>query len=92
MNREALARRKSLLVAQSHLHRLQAAMALHEVKEIVAPPQLAPEVGSHVRSIAATLVGIAVPVFGIWRLGRVMRAVSIGMMVMRIVRGLRRRY
>ena len=32
MNREALARRKSLLVAQSHLHRLQAAMAWHDVK------------------------------------------------------------
>jgi hypothetical protein len=92
MNREGLARRKSLLVAQSHLHRLQAAMAWHEVKEVVAPPSLAPERGDRARSIAATLVGIAVPVFGIWRLGRIMRAVSIGMMVMRIVRGLRRRY
>ena len=91
MNREDLARRKSLLIAQSHLHRLQARMAWHDVKEVIAPAHLAPTRGSHVRSIAATLVGIAVPVLGLSRLGRIMRVVSIGMMVMRVVRGLRRR-
>jgi len=91
MNREALARRKSLLVAQSHLHRLQARMAWHDVKQVVSPPHLAPAQGGHVRSIAATLVAIAVPVFGMSRLGRVMRTISIGMMVMRVVRGLRSR-
>jgi MFS superfamily sulfate permease-like transporter len=91
MNREELDRRKSLLVAQSHLHRLQAKMAWNDVKEAIAPPHLAPTRGSHVRSVAATLVGIAVPVFGLSRLGRIMRVVSIGMMVMRVVRGLRRR-
>jgi hypothetical protein len=92
MNSEELARRKSLLVAQSHLHRLQARMAWNDVKEAVSPPHLAPPRGSHVRSVAATLIGIAVPVFGLSRLGRIMRVVSIGMMVMRVVRGLRRRY
>ena len=92
MNKEALARRKSLLVAQSHLHRLQAGMAWHNVKEVVVPTHLAPARGDHVRSIAATLVGIAVPVLGVSRLGRIMRAVSIGMMVMRVVRGLRSRF
>jgi len=92
MNREGLARRKSLLVAQSHLHRLQAAMALHEVKEIVVPPRPAPERGDRARSIAAMLIGVAVPVFGLSRLGRIMRVLTIGTMVMRVVRGLRRRY
>jgi hypothetical protein len=90
MNREALARRKSLLVAQSHLHRLQARMAWHDVTEVVAPRHLAPTRSGHFRSIAGTLVAIAVPIFGVSRLGRVMRAVSIGMMVMRVLRGLRR--
>jgi MFS superfamily sulfate permease-like transporter len=92
MNSEALARRKSLLVAQSHLHRLQAGMAWHNVKEIVAPTHLAPVRGGHVRSLAATLVGIAVPIFGMSRLGRIVRAVSIGAMVLRVVRGLRSRF
>ena len=92
MNRESLARRKSLLVAQSHLHRLQAGIAWYEVKEVVAPTHLAPARGGHARSIATTLVGIAVPVFGMSRLGRIMRVVSIGMMVMRVVRGLRSRF
>ena len=91
MNREELARRKSLLVAQSHLHRLQVGMAWRDVVDVIAPPHLAPTPAGHVRSIAATLVGIALPLFGLSRLGRVMRAVSIGLMVMRVVRGLRRR-
>ena len=89
MSRESLARRKSLLVAQSHLHRLQAGMAWYEVKEAVAPVRLAPERGDRVRSIAATLIGVAVPVFGLYRLGSIMRVMSIGVMVMRVVRGLR---
>jgi len=91
MNRESLARRKSLLVAQAHLHRLQAGMAWYEVKEIVAPPRPAPERGDRVRSIAATLIGVAVPVFGLSRLGRIMKTMSVVVMVMRVVRGLRRR-
>jgi hypothetical protein len=91
MNREALERRKSLLVAQSHLHRLQARMAWHDVRQVVAPPHLAPSPGDHVRSVAATLIAIALPLFGLSRLGRILRTVSIGMMVMRVVRGLRGR-
>jgi len=90
MNRENTARRKSLLVAQAHLHRLQAAMAWHQVKEIVSPPRAAPDRGDRARSIAAMLVGVAVPVFGLARLGRIMRMLTLGTMVMRIVRGFRR--
>ena len=85
-----LTRRKELLVAQSHLHRLQARMAWHDVKQVIAPAHLAPSRGGHVRSIAATLVGIAIPMFGLPRLGRILRVISIGAMVMRVVRGFRR--
>jgi hypothetical protein len=91
MNREDTARRKSLLAAQAHLQRIQARIAWHDVREIIAPPHLAPARGGHVRSIAAVLIGIAVPVFGLPRLGRILRAFSIGMMIMRVVRGLRTR-
>ena len=90
MTNEQLARRKELLIAQAHLHRLQARMAWHDIKEIVAPPHLAPPRG-HVRSIATTLVGVGIPLLGLARMGRVMRVVSVGMMVMRIVRGFRTR-
>jgi len=90
MNREELDRRKSLLVAQAHLHRLQAGMAWHDVKEIVTPAHLAPTRGSRTRSIAAKAIGIAVPIFGLAALTRILRAVSIGLMIVRIVRGLRR--
>ncbi len=88
MTSEQIQRRKDLLIAQSHLHRLQAGLAWHDIREIVAPPHLAPPRG-HVRSIASTLIGIGVPLLGLARMGRVMRVVSIGMMVMRIVRGFR---
>ena len=91
MNREDTARRKSLLAAQAHLQRIQARIAWHDVMEVVSPPRLAPARGDRARSIAAVLIGIAVPVFGLPRLGRILRTFSIGMMIMRIVRGLRSR-
>jgi hypothetical protein len=90
MNREELARRKSLLVAQAHLHRLQAGMAWHDVKEVITPAHLAPTRGSRARSIAAKAIGIAVPIFGLAYLARILRTISIGLMIVRIVRGLRR--
>lgn len=89
MNREQLDRRKSLLVAQSHLHRLQAAMAWHDVKEVIVPPRSAPDRGDRARSIAASLIGIAIPVIGLARLGRIMRVLSMAAIIMRVVRGLR---
>jgi hypothetical protein len=92
MKREDIARRKSLLAAQAHLQRIQARLAWHDVMEVVSPPHLTPARGDRARSIAAVLIGIAVPVFGLPRLGRILRTFSIGMMIMRIVRGLRGRH
>jgi MFS superfamily sulfate permease-like transporter len=91
MNREAIARRKSLLVAQSHLHRLQARMAWHEVSNVVSPPRAPPDRGDRARSIAATLMALAIPVVGLARLGRIMRVLSVSVMAMRVVRAFRRR-
>ena len=91
MNREDTARRKSLLAAQAHLQRIQARLAWHDVREEIFPPHLTAPHSGPVRKIAIALIGIAVPLFGITRLGRVLRAFSIGMMIMRIVRGLRTR-
>ena len=58
---------------------------------MISPAHLAPARGDRVRSIAAVLMGIAIPVFGLPRLGRILRSFSIGMMIMRVVRGLRSR-
>ena len=91
MTREALARRKSLLVAQSHLHRLQAGMAWYDVKQVVSPPRAPPDRGDRARSFAATLMFLAIPVVGLARLGRIMRVLSASVMVMRVVRGFRGR-
>lgn len=90
MSREDIARRKSLLAAQAHLQRIQARMAWHDVKEVILPPHV-PARGDRVRSIAAVLIGFAVPLFGLPRLGRILRTLSIGVMIMRVVRGLRTR-
>lgn len=90
-NRQALDRRKSLLIAQSHMHRLQAGMAWHDVKDAVMPPRPPSERGDRARSIAASLIGIAIPVFGMARLGRIMKAMSAAVIVMRLVRGFRGR-
>ena len=91
MKREDIARRKSLLAAQAHLQRIQARLAWHDVVEVISPAHLAPARGDRVRSIAAVLMGIAIPVFGLPRLGRILRSFSIGMMIMRVLRGLRTR-
>ena len=91
MKREDIARRKSLLAAQAHLQRIQARLAWHDVMEVISPAHLAPARGDRIRSIAAVLMSIAIPVFGLPRLGRILRSFSIGMMIMRVVRGLRSR-
>jgi hypothetical protein len=92
MKRDDIARRKELLAAQAHLQRIQARLAWHDVREEIFPPHLTAPHGGPVRKIAAVLIGIAVPVFGLPRLGRILRTFSIGMMIMRVVRALRTRH
>lgn len=78
-----LAERKARLIAQSDLQRMQALLAWHSIRRIVSPPP--PPVRSKAsRSIAATLIGIALPLFGGARLGRVVRTLSMAATVLRI--------
>jgi hypothetical protein len=83
-----LTARKRLLVAQASLQRMQATLAWHDVKQAVSPPATA-ERSSRTRTVAKWVVGIAVPLLGFARAGRIMRIMTVGLTVMRIVRGLR---
>ena len=53
-----LAERKARLIAQSDLQRMQALLAWHTARSIVAPPA-PPERSATSRSIATTMIGIA---------------------------------
>jgi hypothetical protein len=66
----ATAERKSLLVAQSDLQRMQAQLALQDVRRIIAPP---PQRGSRTRNAAATVIGLALPFLGAGRLRGALR-------------------
>ena len=85
-----LAERKARLIAQSDLQRMQALLAWHSAKRIISPPPPAARSGMS-RSIAATLIGIALPLFGGARLGRVVRTLSTGATLFRIFRAWRAR-
>jgi hypothetical protein len=82
------ATRKALLIAQANLHRMQATLAWHDVRQAVMPPGAGARSGS-ARTAATWVVGIAVPLLGIARAGRMMRALTITLTVLRIVRGWR---
>jgi hypothetical protein len=84
------AARKAMLIAQAKLQRMQAALAWHDVRQAVLPPAAGARSGS-ARTAANWVVGIAVPLLGIARAGRMMRAITIGLTVLRIVRGWRSR-
>jgi hypothetical protein len=78
-----LAERKARLMAQSDLQRMQALLAWHSIRRIVSPPPPAARSKAS-RSIAATLIGIALPLFGGARLGRVVRVLSTGATLFRV--------
>jgi len=83
-----LATRKALLIAQANLQRMQATLAWHDVRQAILPPGAGARSGS-ARRVATWVVGVAVPLFGIAGAGRLMRALTITLTVMRIVRGWR---
>ena len=82
--------RKALLVAQADLQRMQATLAWHDVKQAMLPPGAGARSG-RARTIATWVVRIAVPIFGLARTGRMMRALTIGLTIMRIARSWRGR-
>jgi len=83
-----LSERKARLIAQSDLQRMQAMLAWHEARRIVSPP--APAVRSQAsRSIATTLIGLALPLVGSGRLRRLLRTLSLAATALRVFRAWR---
>jgi hypothetical protein len=85
-----LAERKARLIAQSDLQRMQALLAWHAARRIVAPPSPS-ERSQMSRSIATTIIGIALPLFGRGRIGGALRTLSRVATVIRIIRAWRAR-
>lgn len=91
MSREAdLAERKARLVAQSDLQRMQALLAWHTARRIVAPPAPAERSGMS-RSVATTLIGLALPLVGAGKLRSTLRTLSTIATVLRVWRAWRQR-
>jgi hypothetical protein len=85
---DELAERKARLIAQADLQRMQALLAWQMTRSIVAPP--AAETRSRgSRAVAATLIGFSLPFMGAGRMRRMVRAVSIGITVLRALRAWR---
>jgi hypothetical protein len=74
--------RKSLLVAQSDLARMQLGLAWTDLRNIVRPPPSG-ERSAGVRRTAAFLIAVAVPLFGRGRFGRLLRFASLALAVLR---------
>ena len=85
-----ISERKARLVAQSDLHRMQALLAWHAARRIVAPPAPAERSGAS-RSIAAGIIGVALPLFGSGRMRGALRSLSTIATVLRIWRAWRAR-
>lgn len=83
-----LATRKQLLIAQAEFDRLKLAMALHDVRRIVRPPVEAAR-GPAARLTASRMLGFVLPVVGASRVGRVIRALSIALSLVRFLSGWR---
>jgi len=83
-----LAERKAQLVAQSDLQRMQALLAWHAARRIMSPPPPAARSAAS-RSVATTMIGIALPFVGAGRLRSVLRTLSIAATALRIFRAWR---
>jgi len=85
---DALATRKSLLVAQMRLQRLELSVHAGDVREAIRPASM---IGGAIAKPAATiaLVEAIAPLFGLQRFARFFRVASIGFAVVRIVRNWR---
>ncbi len=84
------AERKALLATRAELDRQQVALAMHEIKAIVAPSSVADRVDS-ARPIAATLITVMGPLLGRHRLARWLRFASFALVAVRLARNWRDR-
>ena len=85
-----IAERKARLIAQSDLQRMQALLAWHAARRIVSPPPPA-ERSQASRSIATTLIGLALPLVGGRRLRGALRTLSLVATLLRLFRAWRAR-
>jgi hypothetical protein len=85
-----LAGRKALLLRQAELERVKLALAVHDVRSIVAPRR-DPTRATKYHSVALRAVGFAAPLLGLGGTARFVRGLSLGLTAVRIVRNWRRR-
>ena len=81
-----LEERKAQLVTQAQLDRARLLLAAHQVREIVAP-RPDPAQAARLRPRAAMLVNFALPLLGMHRVARLLRAASFALTAYRVVRG-----
>jgi hypothetical protein len=87
-----LVRRKQLLSSRAELERAQLALALHDIRAIVAPPRrpAEPKRRGRATAIATAVIGIGLPLLGGQRLARMIKAGSMLVAVWRIAHNWRR--
>jgi hypothetical protein len=92
MNRdeqERLEQRKALLRSKAELERVQMSLLVHDIREMIVPARAPRARGKRPGMLAATLVGIGLPLIGHQRLTRALRGVSLGMAAWRVYRNWR---
>jgi len=87
-----LAARKEHLIAQSDIDRVRLAHAVLGVRSAVSPFRLLGFAGgSPLRSIAGTLIGLAVPALGASRARGILRVAAFAVAIVRVMRRFVRR-
>jgi hypothetical protein len=86
--RDDLAARKSLLIAQADLSRMQVALAWQDLRAVITPAP-STEHSAWTRRGAAFLVGVAAPLIGRTRLTRGLRFATIAVTIVRALWRLR---
>lgn len=83
--RERLAQRKALLIARADLERLHLSLAWRQLRSVVEP-EIPPGRAAWARPRAATLLRFAVPLLGGEQAGRILRGLSLGLVIYRTIR------
>jgi len=90
VSRADRAERKALLAVRAELDRQRVALAVHEIKAIIAPSSVDARVDS-ARPIAATVISLMGPLVGRRRLALWLRVASFALVAVRLARNWRDR-
>jgi hypothetical protein len=88
-DRTDLDAKMALLIAQAELDRLKLALAVHDVRAIARPP-IAAAARSAAQASATRILGLALPILGFRRAGRIVRVLSLALSLVRLARSWRR--